>query len=33
MQTAVTHTNNNEKTSVQLTWTAPPMGTGAIYFM
>ena len=32
LQTAATHTNANEKTSVALSWTAPPAGTGAIRF-
>jgi len=31
-QTAATHTNDNEKSSVSLSWTAPPAGTGAIRF-
>ena len=31
-QTAATHVNNNEKTSVTLIWTAPAAGTGAIRF-
>ena len=31
-QTAATHTNRNEKTSVILTWKAPPLGTGSIHF-
>ncbi|XP_065906698.1 uncharacterized protein [Dysidea avara] len=30
--TAATHTNGNVKTSVILSWTAPPIGTGAIRF-
>ncbi|XP_065907830.1 putative defense protein [Dysidea avara] len=30
--TAATHTDNNEKTLVALSWTAPPAGTGAISF-
>ncbi|XP_065906599.1 putative defense protein 3 isoform X2 [Dysidea avara] len=30
--TAATHTNANEKTSVALSWTAPPAGTGPIRF-
>ncbi|XP_065899813.1 reelin domain-containing protein 1-like [Dysidea avara] len=30
--TAVTHVNNNEKTSVTVMWTAPAAGTGAVIF-
>ncbi|XP_065907202.1 putative defense protein [Dysidea avara] len=30
--TAATHTNGNQKTSVVLSWTAPPVGTGNITF-
>ena len=32
MQTAATHTDNDGKTSIVLTWMAPPAGTGAIRF-
>eukprot|EP00731_Ephydatia_muelleri_P032756 Em0024g300a len=30
--TAVTHVNNTLKNNVQLTWTAPPAGTGNVVF-
>jgi len=32
LQTAATHTNAENKTSVPLSWTAPPVGTGPIRF-
>jgi len=31
-QSAATHTNNNEKTTVILFWAAPPLGTGPVEF-
>ena len=32
LQTAATHTNRDDKTEVAVMWTAPPAGTGEIFF-
>lgn len=32
MQGSVTHTSRSDKTMLTVTWTAPPLGTGTIYF-
>ena len=32
LQTAVTHTSNDDKYQVIATWLAPPAGTGAVRF-
>ena len=32
LQTAVTHTSNSDKYQMNITWFAPPPGTGAVRF-
>ena len=32
MQTAITHSNRDDKNFIDLTWTAPSAGTGALVF-
>ena len=32
MQTAITHSNRNDKSFIELTWIAPSAGTGPLVF-
>ena len=31
-QDSITHTENSDKASIEIEWTAPPAGTGPVHF-